>query len=145
MYQPPTNSQWFRSCENFCAKVTGLLSKKYPFSTKVFAAPEPLRIGEWLIHQNEALILGYLWAKVGLQRPSGLCSRPSQSLLITFGKQPLARPCWGWGRVSGYIMKAHDRAFRWYLFCWSRLSITELRVKISWKWNRLYAKILCSL
>ena len=121
MYQPSTNSPWFRCCENFCANVTGLLSKKWTFSTKVFAAPEPLRIGWWLIHQIEALILSYLWAIVGLQRSSGLCSRPSPRLPITFGKRPLLRPYWGWGRVSRYHPKAHDQAFQMvpFLLTWA--------------------------
>ena len=112
MYQPPTNSQWFRCCANFYANSTGLLSKKYPFSTKVCTAPEPLRIGWWLIHQIEALILGYLWAKVGLQRPTGLCSSSTWRRSIFSRFWPLARPCWGRGRISMCHLKALGESFQ---------------------------------
>ena len=60
MHHTWINSQRFKSCANFCAKVAGLLSKKSTICTKVCTALEPLRIYSSVIHQIEALILGYL-------------------------------------------------------------------------------------
>ena len=51
-----------------------------------------LRIDGWLIHQIEALVLGYLWTIDGLQRPTGLCSSPSYRRPIFFMFWPLVRP-----------------------------------------------------